>query len=74
MKRESKSNITNVIRKEFDDGEQVTLDELYEAISTNPEIQIDEDKLKHRVRSTIDSLLRTKQIERITKATYQKIS
>jgi len=67
-------SITDIIKKEFDEREKITLKELYELLSKNPNIGVDHSKLKHRIRSTLYSLKHSNNIKRVGEATYEKIS
>ena len=60
------------VRSEFEKGEELTLDELYEILSKNPLLKVDPSKLKHRIRSTIYSLQKANEIVRLRDATYKK--
>lgn len=68
------TGFTEIVRKSFEKGDPITLIELYDMISKNPDAKVDPDKLKHRVRSSIYSLQKSKEIIRVGGTTYQKVS
>lgn len=61
-----------IVRKVLENGNPITLTELYDIISKNPDAKVDPDKLKHRVRSTIYSLQKSKEVVRVGGTTYKK--
>ena len=65
--------LTDLIRDAFESKQQRTLKELYSMLQDDPAIKVPRDKLKHRVRSSIYNLQKTKEIKRIGSSTYQKI-
>lgn len=66
-------SLIDIIRKEFDSGNEITLQEIYEKISKNPEITITPDKIRHRIRSILYHLKKTNKIIRTKEATYKKV-
>lgn len=62
-----------IVRKAFENGEPITLTELYDMISKNPDAKVDPATLKHRVRSAIYSLQKSKEVVRVGGTTYKKI-
>ena len=62
-----------IIKREFEKGQTLSLTRLYEIVVNSPGIKLDEQKLKHRIRSNIDYLLRTGKIKRVNQAIYQKL-
>ncbi len=65
---------TAIVRSEFDKGKELTLAYLYDIVSKNPQIQLDQNKLKHRIRSTVYGLQKTHEIVRIGNSTYKKVN
>jgi len=65
-------NLTEVIRRTFESKQRRTLKELYSLLQDYPGIEVPQDKLKHRVRSSLYNLQKTKEIKRIGSSTYQK--
>ncbi len=51
-------------------AKQLTLHELYIIVKNSPDFDWDDSVRKHRVRSTIDNLLRKDKIKRVTQGTY----
>lgn len=66
-------NLTEVIRRSFESKQKRTLKELYSLLQNDPGIEVPKDKLKHRVRSSLYNLQKTKEIKRVEKSTYLKI-
>lgn len=66
-------NLAEVVRAEFENKKQLTLEDLYKLLSQNSDINIEPSKLKHRIRSTIYSLQQSKKIKRVGGAIYEKI-
>lgn len=67
-----REGIADIIRSEFNKKNTLTLSELYEIVSKNPNLNIDPSKIKHRIRSTIYSLQQSNEIARIERNTYKK--
>jgi len=63
----------DIVRKAFENGEPITLTELYDIISKNPDVKVEPANLKHRIRSAIYSLQKSKEVVRIGGTTYKKI-
>jgi len=63
----------DIVRNAFAKGEPVTLAELYDIISKNPDTKVEPANLKHRVRSAIYSLQKSKEVVRVGGTTYKKI-
>ena len=65
--------IRNIIENELKEKSSVKIQDIYKIlIDELPDV---EDKKKnHRVRSVVDSMLRSKKIERVAPSTYQKIT
>ncbi|MBI3842159.1 MAG: hypothetical protein HY295_03285 [Thaumarchaeota archaeon] len=66
------TSLVNLIRNEFDKGKEITLTELYNILSKNPDVTIERYKLGHRIRSAIYSLQKSNEIVRVRDATYKK--
>lgn len=66
-----KTSFTRRIVNEFDSHETLTISELYEILSKTT-YDIPKNVLRHRVRSSIDSLLRKGTVIRVAPATYRK--
>ena len=47
-----------------------SLHELYTIVKNSPDFDLEDSVRKHRVRSAIDSLLRTNKIKRVSQGTY----
>ena len=63
----------DIVRKAFENGEPITLTELYDVILKNPDAKVEPANLKHRVRSAIYSLQKSKEVVRVGGTTYKKI-
>ena len=59
-----------LVKEEFRKNETRTLAQLYDALSSNPEISLEGTTLKHRIRSAIYGLKQTNKVELVSKATY----
>ena len=57
----------------FDEKKQLTLNEIYDAFSKNPELKFQKDILQHRIRSGIYTLKKNGEINRVSDSTYAKI-
>ena len=68
-----KINFSDLIREEFQKYQIRTLHQLYEIVLNVPDIDIDEKDIKHRIRSSVNSLVNSKEIVRIKPSTYKKI-
>jgi len=66
-------NIKAIIAEEFNQKKIVTLKDLYQTVIKKLDNDWSETKKRHRVRSIIDSLLRTNKIKRIASSKYEKI-
>lgn len=64
----------DIIRKEFDSGEEATLKEIYDRISKIPELKIKDNEIHHRVRSAIYHLKKNNEIIRLGEGKYKKFS
>ena len=65
--------IRNIIENEFKEKPSVKIQDIYKIlIDELPDIEV--EKRNHRVRSVVDSMLRSKKIERVAPSTYQKIT
>ena len=59
-----------LVKEEFRKNETRTLAQLYDALSSNPEISLEGTTLKHRIRSAIYGLKQTDKVKLVSKATY----
>lgn len=66
-----KISILKMIRAMFSEKDKLTLSEMYNELSKNPNLDWPEKILRHRIRSTIYSLKKTGEIKRIGDATYK---
>ncbi len=68
-----KPSMTKTIKDIFKAKTQVTLSDLYKTLSENPDITktVNQNVLKHRIRSCIYSLSQSNVIERTADATYK---
>ena len=65
--------IRNIIENELKEKSSVKIQDIYKIlIDELPDIEV--EKRNHRVRSVVDSMLRSKKIERVAPSTYQKIT
>ncbi len=62
--------LTHIIFNSLTITKHLTLRELYIIVKDTPGFDWEDSISKHRVRSTIDSLLRTNKIKRIAEGTY----
>jgi len=62
-----------MVRKEFQSGEPIALKNLYKKMKQNPEFNIPEDKLKHRVRSIVDTLRHKNEIFWVKPSTWKTV-
>lgn len=67
------SSFTELVWKEFANNKQVTIDDLFEVLSKNSQIDKPPIKLRHRIRSILYSLHQAHKIERVRPSTYKKI-
>ena len=63
-----------LVKEEFRKNETRTLAQLYDALSSNPEISLEGTTLKHRIRSAIYGLKQTDKVKLVSKATYSVTS
>ena len=59
-----------LVKDEFAQNKTRTLAQLYDTLSSNPEISLEGTTLKHRIRSAIYGLKQTNKVELVSKATY----
>jgi len=59
-----------LVKDEFSKNKTRTLAELYDTLSSNPEISLEGTTLKHRIRSAIYGLKQANKVELVSKATY----
>lgn len=67
------TSLVGLIRDEFHKGNEITLTDLYNILSKNPDVTIEHYKLGHRIRSAIYSLQKGNEIIRVRDATYKKL-
>ena len=63
-----------IVKEEFRKNKTRTLAQLYDALSSNPEISLEGTTLKHRIRSAIYGLKQTDKVKLVSKATYSVTS
>ena len=63
-----------LVKEEFRKNETRTLAQLYDTLSSNPEISLEGTTLKHRIRSAIYGLKQTDKVKLVSKATYSVTS
>ena len=59
-----------LVKEEFRKNETRTLAQLYDTLSSNPDISLEGTTLKHRIRSAIYGLKQTDKVKLVSKATY----
>ena len=64
----------NLMREIFKENKQLTLNQLYDILSQNPKFTLSESKMRHRIRSSIYTLKKNKEIMRVKDSTYEKIN
>jgi len=62
----------NLVRNEFDKGNALSLDYLYEVLTKNPDLKLNSRTLKQTIRGAIYSLQRSNEITRVAEGTYKK--
>jgi len=63
-----------LVKEEFRKNKTRTLAQLYDTLSSNPEISLEGTTLKHRIRSAIYGLKQTDKVKLVSKATYSVTS
>jgi hypothetical protein len=63
-----------LVKDEFAQNKTRTLAQLYDTLSSNPEISLEGTTLKHRIRSAIYGLKQTDKVKLVSKATYSVTS
>ena len=66
-----KISFSSIIREMFNEQNQLTLKEIFQELSKNPNIDLSESKLQHRIRSTLYSLKKNGKINHIKNSTYR---
>lgn len=64
--------VTQLILRELDKKQEVTLDHLFNIISRYPQIKLERSVLKHRIRANLYSLEHSKKVKRVDRATFSK--
>ena len=59
-----------LVKDEFAQNKTRTLVQLYDTLSSNPDISLEGTTLKHRIRSAIYGLKQTDKVKLVSKATY----
>ena len=59
-----------LVKEEFRQNGTRTLEQLYDALSENPEVSLEGTTLKHRIRSAIYGLKQSDKVKHVTKAKY----
>ena len=63
-----------LVKDEFAQNKTRTLAQLYDTLSSNPEISLEGITLKHRIRSAIYGLKQIDKVKLVSKATYSVTS
>ena len=63
-----------LVKDEFAQNKTRTLEQLYDALSSNSEVSLEGTTLKHRIRSAIYGLKQANKVELVSKATYSVTS
>ena len=63
-----------LVKEEFRKNKTRTLAQLYDTLSSNPEISLEGTTLKHRILSAIYGLKQTDKVKLVSKATYSVTS
>ena len=63
-----------LVKDEFSKNKTRTLAELYDTLSSNPDISLEGTTLKHRIRSAIYGLKQIDKVKLVSKATYSVTS
>ena len=63
-----------LVKDEFAQNKTRTLEQLYDALSSNTEVSLEGTTLKHRIRSAIYGLKQANKVELVSKATYSVTS
>jgi len=63
-----------LVKDEFAQNKTRTLAQLYDTLSSNPDISLEGTTLKHRIRSAIYGLKQTDKVKLVSKATYSVTS
>ena len=66
-----KISFSSIIREMFNDQNQLTLKEIFQELSKNPNIDLPVSILQHRIRSTLYSLKKSGEINHIKNSTYR---
>ena len=69
---EAKISLIETVRKLFSENNVLTLKELYGLLAEQMENSDDQAKFKHRVRATIFTLYKNKELEHVEKGTWKK--
>jgi len=64
--------LRDMIAYEFNHNKTVNLQDLYRLICDKLDIELSDERKKHRIRATLDSLARTNKIKRIGPSIYEK--
>ena len=59
-----------LVKDEFAQNKTRTLAQLYDTLSSNPEISLEGTTLKHRIRSAIYGLKQSNKVKHVSKAQY----
>ena len=59
-----------LVKEEFAQNKTRTLEQLYDALSSNSEVSLEGTTLKHRIRSAIYGLKQANKVDLVSKATY----
>ena len=59
-----------IVKEEFTEHKTRTLQQLYNTLDSNPDVELEGSTLKHRIRSALYGLKQAQKVELISKATY----
>jgi len=59
-----------IVKNEFTQHKTRTLQQLYDTLNSNSDVNLEGSTLKHRIRSALYGLKQANKIELVTKATY----
>lgn len=59
-----------IVKEEFTEHKTRTLQQLYNTLDSNPDVELEGSTLKHRIRSALYGLKQAGKVELTSKATY----
>jgi hypothetical protein len=60
-----------IVKEEFTEHKTRTLQQLYNTLDSNPDVELEGSTLKHRIRSALYGLKQAGKVELTSKATYK---